>query len=243
MKRIMVFGDPHIPYVDKTAWALFLAAAKVFKPNVLVCLGDFVDCYSLADYVRDPSRSALFKDEIGPANKCLDELDALNAAHKYYIAGNHEDRLTRLLHKSAPGLSKLVAIDGLLKLKERGWSYLPYGAYLKLGKVVFTHDTGRAGPHALAGALHDACTNIVIGHVHFVGLKMEGAIDGTARFAMSPGWLGDASKADYMHTLRASRDWTQGFIYGYVRPDGAMHLVPAPLVRRTVLVAGSLITL
>lgn len=164
MKRVLLIPDCHIPYHDKKAWALLLKAARAFKPDIIVTLGDFVDFYAVSSHSKNPDRVRDLKWEVDEALTCLDELDSLGAHEKIYISGNHEDRLERFLQDKAPELFSIVKIPKILELDERGWRYVPYKDDIKLGKLYMTHDTGKAGKYAHYQALDAYQGNVVIGH-------------------------------------------------------------------------------
>jgi predicted phosphodiesterase len=41
---MLVFGDVHIPHQSEKAVEVFCRAAERIKPDLLVCLGDLLDC-------------------------------------------------------------------------------------------------------------------------------------------------------------------------------------------------------
>ena len=164
LKRVLIVPDTHVPYEDGRAWNLMLQCARDWKPDTIVILGDFGDFYSVSSHDKRPDRVRLLDDEVASINVRLTELDGLNASEKYFIAGNHEDRLERYLTQKAPELFNLVKVRDLFKLDSRGWKYTPYKSSLKLGKVNFTHDCGNAGAQAHMKALATFQHNVVIGH-------------------------------------------------------------------------------
>jgi len=240
MQRLVILSDVHAPYHDRKAFALVMQAVRAFKPNILLLLGDFVDCYAISDYDRDPTRMLRFDGEIREANKILDQLDTLKTVRKVFIAGNHENRLDRYLARKAPELHSYIDISTLLRLKTRRWDYVPYKDFVRVGACMFTHDLDSDGAGAVRKALSDAQHSISIGHTHRLGYIVEGGATGKAKVAASFGWLGDASKADYKHRLKANRDWALGFGIGYLRPNGIVHLVPVPIVNYSCVVEGRL---
>ena len=61
------------------------------------------------------------------------------------------------------------------------------------------------------------------------------------------GWLGDPDKADYMHAIKAKRDWATGFGVGIMdEKTGITHLQPVPVIGRgdsaSVMIGGNIIT-
>ena len=164
LEPLLICPDTHVPYHDVRAWELMLRVGKAIKPTHLVCIGDLLDFYSVSSHSKSPERALKLADELEAGNAALDQLDALGATEKKFIAGNHCDRLTRYLQDKAPELFDVIGIPELLKLEERGWEYTPYKSDTKVGKVNFTHDVGVAGRNATFKALDTYQHSVVTGH-------------------------------------------------------------------------------
>lgn len=241
MRRLLLIPDVHRPYHDEKAWQAALKAARSFKPHILVCLGDFADCFSISAHDKNPLRKESFEDEIADANTGLDELeDATPIADRYFVAGNHEFRLDRFLMTNAPPLFSMLKIEKLLRLKERGWHYTPYQRSLRIGKLHITHDEGNAGPQAHERARSSFESNVVIGHTHRMAISYRGSAKGTSNVGAMFGWLGDLDRIDYMHRVRAQQ-WQHGFGIGYLLKSGVVHLQAVPIVNGACVVAGKLV--
>ena len=228
--KIAFFGDAHRPYHHRKAWNLFINVMEEFKPDTIVCLGDLADFYKVSSFSKDPSRIYSFKNEVEDCNVGLDELDSLGATRKIFIAGNHEDRLTRYLQSEAPELFGLVDIPTLFKLDLREWEYIPYKSHIKIGKLYATHDVGTVGRYSLFRAADTFQHPVVVAHTHRFGMIVEGDATGKHFVASQFGWLGDVEKVDYMHKIKARREWALGFGIGYMRPNGLIHLTPIPIL-------------
>jgi predicted phosphodiesterase len=240
LRKVLVIPDTHVPYEDKRAWALMLQVASAWRPDTIVILGDFCDFYSVSSHDKNPQRVRMLDEEITCANERLSELDALGATEKYYISGNHEDRLERYLAQKAPELFNMVKTRDLLKLDDRGWKFTPYKSSLKLGKMNYTHDCGNAGATAHSKALATFQHNITIGHTHRMAVAYAGNAQGESHVGTMLGWLGDSSKADYMHEVSILTNWQLGFGTYYQEPNGVTHAVPVPVVGYKCVVEGRL---
>ncbi len=240
LEPVLIVPDVHIPYNDPRAWSLLLKVGKAFKPTYIIVLGDFGDFYAVSDFTKDPNRATQLDVEIQSCNEHLYQLDALGAKHKYFIAGNHCNRLERYLRTKAPELFTMVKVEQLFKLKARGWNYTPYREDVKIGLVYFTHDIGQTGRTAAYKTLDVYQHSIVTGHTHRLIYVVEGNATGAAILSTQFGWLGDVKQVDYMHRIKASKDWALGFGVGYLRTNGIMHLSPVPIVDYTVVVNGEL---
>ena len=241
MKKVLIVPDTHAPYEDKKAWALMIRAAKVFKPDSVVLLGDFADFYSVSSHSKDPNRANQMDKEVAHTIKLLKELKTLKAKEYVFIAGNHENRLERYLQDSAPELHNLISIPKLLQLKELGFHYVPYKQFYKIGKLHLTHDVDNAGRYAFFKALDVFQRNIVCGHTHRIGYAVEGNAEGKKHVTATFGWLGDINEVDYMKKVKLNKDWTLGFGLAYIEPNGNARLVPVPIVDYTALIEGKLV--
>jgi predicted phosphodiesterase len=231
LKSALILSDPHRPYHDERAWQLMLQVGRAIQPHHLIVNGDLADFYSVSSHSKSPKRTLLLADELQDVRKGLDELDALGAEDKRFIAGNHEDRLTRYLQDKAPELFDIVDIPELFKLAERGWTYTSYKDDTKIGRVNVTHDVGAAGRNAVFRALDTYQHSVITGHTHRMQYIVEGNATGEYKLSASFGWLGDRTKIDYMHRAKVFKDWALGFGVGYVHADtGIAYLTPVPII-------------
>lgn len=244
LEKILIIPDSHHPYVDKNAWNLMLKVGKAFRPQHIVIMGDFADCYAVSSHSKNPERALKLKEEIDDTKAALDQVKSLGAKNNVFIAGNHEDRLIRYLQDRAPELFDFISVPKILELKEKGFKYIPYKQSYKLGKMNFTHDTGVAGRYAHYKALETFQHNVIIGHTHRIGLAIEGNANGERHLSAQLGWLGDLDSIDYMHQVKAKKDWSHGFGVGYLDTStGTVYVVPVPIINGTVLLEGKLYTL
>lgn len=241
LAKILIVPDCHHPFVDRDAWSLMLRAAHGFKPDIIICLGDFADFYSVSSHSKDPTRVNQLEQEIEATKYALKQLNLVGATDKYFIAGNHEDRLSRYLQEHAPALFDTVRVPDVLGLTELGWNYTPYKDFLRIGKLHFTHDTGTAGANAHRQASGVFQGSVVIGHTHRLAYDVQGNADGPSMVMAMFGWLGDFEAVDYMHKAKSRREWVHGFGVGYLRRStGIVYLQPVPIVNKTCAVEGKL---
>ena len=60
---------------------------------------------------------------------------------------------------------------------------------------------------------------------------VEGNSVGENKVSAQFGWLGDVREADYMHRVKALKNWSLGFGIGYLDPQtGVVYLAPAPII-------------
>lgn len=241
LERILFVPDTHAPNHDVRAWNLMMSAARGFKPNVVVSMGDLADFFAVSTWSKDPSRAFKLDEEVAVVNELLDDLDSLKAKRSIFVAGNHEDRLRRYLQDKAPELFPLLNVPDLFRLDKRGWEYVPYKANTQLGKLYLTHDIGSAGRYDVFKTLDTFQHSVVTAHTHRLAYAVEGNATGEAAVGAQFGWLGDVSTVDYMHQVKALRNWALGFGIGYLEPKtGHVYLVPVPIVKYTCVVEGTL---
>lgn len=241
LTKWLLVPDCHVPYHDRAAFGLMLRAADSAKIKNVCILGDFADFFAVSSHPKPPSRKNDLQWEVEEVNAALTLLDRQFPGRKKFVSGNHEDRLERYLTDRAPELFNVLKVQDLFRLKERGWEHTPYRAFTKIGKLHVTHDCGKAGKYAHYDALNTFQGNVVIGHVHRLAYAVEGNAKGKPHVTASLGWLGDVEAADYMHRVKALRDWSHGFGVLYVESSGAVHLVPIPIVDGKVVLEGKLI--
>lgn len=219
-----------------------LKVGRKLQPDVIVVIGDFMDCYAVSDHIKDPTLRLEFKHEVRDANVGLNQLDALGATTKVFIAGNHEDRLDRYLKVNAPELAGMISVRELLKLDERGWDFVPYKDHRRIGKVYFTHDVGASGRNAVFRVLDTYDHSVVSGHAHRLAYVVEGNALGEKRVSAMFGWLGDSEQCDYMNKAKARKHWALGFGVGYMEKNGVIHFQPIPIVLNKVVFNGEVIS-
>jgi predicted phosphodiesterase len=237
----LVCSDAHHPYVDEVAWATFLQAAIVLKPDVLVIIGDFADAYSISSHTKSPERREGLKGELEAVNAALDQIEALGIPRVVQLEGNHEERLTRYLGDRAPDLFGLLDMKSLMRVKERGWEWVPYRDHIQIGHMYYAHDVGRCGKHAASQSLADFGHNLCFGHSHRLGVAYLGTVAGERNVALNVGWLGDHAAIDYRNRAMAMRDWQHGF--GWVVQDerGIAWCQAVPIIDGRCIVDGKVI--
>jgi len=241
LSPVLFVSDAHRPYHDQKAWSLLLAVARDLKPEIIVTMGDFADFYSVSDYSKDPRRANRLDEELKIVRQGLADLEALNPKRKIFIEGNHCSRLNRFLQDRAPELFSVVNLDSLLKLSAKGWEFVPYKSDIKLGKVYLTHDVGVAGRNTVFRCADTYQHSVITGHTHRLAYIVEGDATGKTKLSAQFGWLGDVKKVDYMHRIKATREWALGFGIGYLdNKSGALHAIPVPIVNYSCVVNGKL---
>jgi predicted phosphodiesterase len=241
--RQLWIPDTHVPNEDKRAVDLVEQVAKgLGQFDEIIISGDFGDFETVSAHANaDPRKERLLLKEVAQVRAAIRRVETWGKpkARRVYVCGNHEWRLDRYIANEAPALFGTVDVPSILELGDR-WEFVPYKEHIQIGKVYATHDTGKAGQNAHLAAQADFQDNVVIGHTHRLAYAVVGNAKGNPHVAAMFGWLGDRDKADYMHTIKARRDWALGFGIGYRTASGVTYLQPVPIVNYTCVVEGKL---
>ena len=231
-KRILFVPDVHAPLHDKAAVALMLAAAKDFKPDIIVVIGDMFDFASLSAHPRDDmDGESDFLTEMRKADRqVLRKLDELGAEMKIFCEGNHETRLPRKLAKDAPALFSSLDLRKLLKLKSRGWAWVPYRSVHRLGKIHLSHEVGESGRFAADRSVRGVFGSVVVGHGHSMQVAYTGTILGKRYVGAMFGWLGSPGAGRYLHSVKQAHMWQLGFGTGIMAEDGIVWIQAHPII-------------
>lgn len=239
-QKILLVPDTHAPYQDKRAWSCMMRAARVLQPDIIVHLGDLVDCYTISKYPKTMVRRVSFKEEIAEANRCLDDLDTLGAKRKVFCEGNHCHRLARYITEKCPELADTMpTMREHLKCEQRGWEFYKYATHAQIGSLFVTHEIGFAGKYAAHHGRSAFNGNVAMGHTHRLSAHWEGDAVGDSRVGVTFGWLGDKEQIDYAHRVTANA-WQLGFGIGYLESNGTVHLQPVPIIDYKCVVEGRL---
>jgi len=170
--RTFVIPDLHCPFHDPAAVELLIKIIRYKKPERIVFLGDAVDFYGLSSFDKDPQRknSKLVDEDLEAWHQVAGAIQkAAPNAERYFVVGNHEDRLRRYVWKNAPALSKLVGLQDAMNFDDLGIKFM--GKSFKMDGIMFTHGS-LVRPHSsyTAKAEHDkhGCSGLSA-HTHRLG--------------------------------------------------------------------------
>ena len=201
----MIFPDIHFPHEDKKALSCALAVLEYVKPKSFLLLGDFAENeeashwkYQKVKRPRLEDQLKFINEELELVNKGLDLIDesCKKARVKYKICteGNHEIWLKNLCDEH-PYLKKQYMPKIAYKMKERGYSYHPYGKYIKIrnSKLWAYHGGHYNGVNHPRSHLQNLGINVLYGHTHDSMKSVVTHMDG-AKMAFSMGCLCNMEK-------------------------------------------------
>tara|TARA_R100001530_G_scaffold92851_1_gene64450 strand:+ start:52 stop:837 length:786 start_codon:yes stop_codon:yes gene_type:complete len=219
VKRAIVTPDKHFPYEDKAAINCLVKAIEIVKPDLYIDLGDVGEweAFSHWKYKRrkTPPLEYLIEDfdkDVKDVNSGLDiideSLDKVNCSEKYMTEGNHDNWLNMAVERY-PYISqyKFAAAVGLAK---RGYTYLPFGKRLKIGKLRFYHGHLYGGQYHTANHIRKMGCNVMYGHWHDLQ-QMSATHEDGAKSAWSIGCLKDMSSKSNAWLGGRPINWAHAF--------------------------------
>lgn len=138
---ILALYDVHIPYHDLQGLKTALDYGKRKDSNVILLAGDYLDCYNLSSYSKDP-RVRDFPAEREAALQSFDALRQIFPDERIiYKIGNHEDRWERYLKVKAPELFELeyMGFQEFYKLEDYDIEYVPSMQFIDANGLAILH--------------------------------------------------------------------------------------------------------
>ncbi len=129
-KTMLAFGDVHFPYQNARAVEIFCRVAERIKPDLIVCLGDLLDCGQFS--VHPPTHGMPqtdYHDDLRQAGALLDRLEAV-CKRLVVVEGNHEYRLDRWAAATSEGRGAYSMLAPRLQLTKgrKRCTYVRYGS-------------------------------------------------------------------------------------------------------------------
>lgn len=230
-RRFVIASDIHGSEIDPVVEAAFFNWLGDWKPEIVICAGDLFDFAPLRNGASLEDKAQSMADDYRIGMKFARRLFA-NGEQKYFLRGNHDERLWDLLFRSEGVLrdfaeQKTVEIGKYLK--RWGVRMLPYDAragVLKIGKLQVIHGfksgIGAAKQHA---TIYRSC---IFGHTHSQDIVPVENLTGPA-LAMGTGCM---CRIDMPYNARQTNKLRhqQGWVYGVLYPDGSYQAFQAKRV-------------
>lgn len=226
---LLAMYDGHFPHEDKGNIEIAIDYAKTnFKINRLLLGGDWADFHSVSRWKGDPYEDMPFHEEIAYCEDGLADIASqFNGCEKYYVKGNHEDRLERFMWTRAPEISKLkgMTVEEQLGLSSSGYKYIDNlkikedtGKFFSIGKLHFLHGHELGICPSVNPARRyfmKAFDNMVAGHVHKSDEFYQKTLEDKTYGVHVVGPLCDMNPG-----YRPQNDWVAGFAVVEFRADG-----------------------
>ena len=255
--RYVLVGDQQAPFHDTELHRAFCDFLFDYEPDKGVLIGDTIDLPDISRHPSNPERDVTSQECIDAGYGILrDYREANEATYWKKLAGNHDERLRRIIadkiekiyglrRAAVPGEAletPLMDIGHLLRLDELGIEYVrPNGDYEHTQLKLSAHLAARHGWIARKGSGTSALAtlehlgfSVVVGHTHRQSLvhKTTHDIDGrpTTLAACETGCMCHIDGLGYA----VAPDWQNGFATAEVWPDGTFKLDLATFVEGTL---------
>lgn len=206
--KVIAVPDLHFPFAHADALSLLYSKLEIEKPDVVVQMGDALDCFSFS---RFPGTKNIMtpKEEISQG---LAQLDAFwetvgklcKKAKKYQIFGNHEERIPKSILAKMPEMESLFSLDDIFQFK--GVETIPADGSLELDGVLYIHGYFLQPYQHMRYYLKP----VVFGHTHRAWV-LHDKIHGKNLSEMTCGYLGDDSFIPLKYTMTKINRWTKGY--------------------------------
>lgn len=184
--------------------------AKNLKPDKLFILGDYIDCYSISRFDRNPERITNLQSEFNQGKEILWQIRDIIDGEIIFIAGNHEDRLRKFLWNN-PVLNGCIKLEDKLDLNNLDIKFYEYGKnFIYKDKLIYTHGNkvNKYSAYTAKNLLDDLGLSVISGHTHRLGMHYKTDYGG-AKVGVENGCLCNFDNA--MEWFRKETiDWQRG---------------------------------
>jgi len=246
-KTVLAFGDVHIPYQQPEAVEVMCRAAERLRPDLVVCLGDLLDC---SQFSRHPPTYGLleteYAEDLATANALLDRVQA-TCDRLAIIEGNHEYRIDRWAAATAEGRGAYSMLAPRVRLTDGrpGTTYVRYGsasgrypAYRVNRRIVAVHGWSYAKHATKQHLAISQGRSVIHGHTHRADASIVQNVWSPGRVvqARSAGCL---CKTIPLYGTGRPVEWVNAFILGYLgRRSDTLYTIPI-MGNRCILPVGT----
>lgn len=219
-QHALIYGDTHFPFQDNKALGVVKQLAIKLKPEVVIHIGDLIDCWQLSKFDKDPVRRNTLQDDINLAAKHLNDMFMVTPqARHIYLEGNHEFRLTKTISKMSEAQREVANLDIFQEyvtwpkiLDKAGvveWEFVPARGQARrrlFPKMVIKHGTivrKWSGATARGEWERYGCSG-VSGHTHRLGIFYHDDFNG------AHGWAETGCTCDLHPEYTEDPDWQHG---------------------------------
>lgn len=173
--KVACVSDIHYPYQDERVEEIAFSFLKDYKPDIIVWNGDVWDFYAVSQYTKNIKKKMDIQEEIDyGASRVKMWMKELGKTKGFFVIGNHEARLGKLISKNAPSLASLrsSSIENNIDFEDMGIEFIPEHKDLFIGSMLFTHgNVVRSFAGASVKAQYDqfGCSTL-IGHTHRISV-------------------------------------------------------------------------
>lgn len=213
--KALILSDVHVPFHSKKVIELAVEKGKKLNADLIILNGDWLDFYSLSQWVKDP-RLRNFPDELNTARESLLWIrEQFPKARIIFKVGNHEERYENYMMVKAP---EYLGIDDfelskMLRLDQLGMEYITDKRPIKLNELFIIH--GHEYKFNISNPVNPARglylrskVNAICGHFHQSSSHSENNIEDDFTTCWSTGHLAEPHPR-YMPLNK----WNHGFAF------------------------------
>jgi predicted MPP superfamily phosphohydrolase len=227
-RKFVFVTDSHGDIINWDAAEECAKFVKEFKPDDIIFGGDGLDIRSLRGKAHAQEENESLKDDMNAFKKFMTMLFSGSKADKYYLWGNHEDRLNIAAETSGSAIVRDYA-EGLIDeiqnfLRKLGVKrILPFDAdegVLTLGPLRFIHGYVHNVNSTIQQAKHYGLEGgaVLMGDSHRLEQINVAKYKGAVGYAC--GCLQSIPKARYAKRRLGRSSWANGWAYGYWNEQG-----------------------
>jgi predicted MPP superfamily phosphohydrolase len=173
----LVVPDAHVsPKQDISRFACLGKLANERKPDNIIFMGDFLNMDSLSswDAGKEASHGKRYKEDIKSGYEAL-QLFLKQLTYKpnlVFLSGNHDSQRIEKYIESHPMLRGHMDLQEDLRLKELGFTYVPYKKFYEVEGTLFTHaimsaaNTPVSSKNIMPLISSLVAKSVVVGHHH-----------------------------------------------------------------------------
>jgi len=240
VKRGVVLFDIHYPLHNEACMSVVKQFVKDFDPHYLIYGGDALDLACISDFNKAKpkliEKARLKKEYRGFQKDILTPLESRvsDKCKKYYLIGNHEWRVDRLVEGN-PQMEGLVELEEHLNLSD--YNIIPYNRVLNIGEIAVIHGFTCNKYHSEKN-VSTFNTNVFSGHLHTnqVYTKVS-PINSLPKSGVSVGCLCDMNP-HYMQNKPSA--WVHQFLFFYMFEDGSFSYYTPTIINGKVMINNKL---
>jgi len=236
--RGLALYDIHFPEHDEAAMEVVFEFIKDFKPNWIILGGDQMNFDTISGWnYRKPKLvegKRLNREYRSFQEKILDRLEDVlpKKCKKFFIVGNHEYRLERLIERN-PQYEGFVELENNLKLDD--WIIIPFNDVFNIGDMHFTHGW-YYNVHYAKKTVLEAQKMIFVGHVH----KPQVHTAASPAYALPKQCVGLGClcnrNPDYLEDKPNA--WVHQFLFWYMFDDGTFTYYTPTIINGRCIING-----
>lgn len=234
-KTMLAFGDVHIPHHNPRAVEVFCRAAERLRPDLIICLGDLLDCGQFSSHPPTYGvQETDYHEDLRSANALLDRVQGF-CNRLVMVEGNHEHRIDRwaAMTSEGRGAYSLLAPRSQLSKGRSKFIYVPYGSaagtyphYAINSRLIAVHGWSHARQATKNHLQISQGKSVIHGHTHRADASIIQNI-------WSPGQVIEARcggclcKPVPLYGTGRPVEWVNGFILGYLgRRSDTLYTIP-----------------